>query len=60
VIAIRAAEGAPVVAHQALVVIESMKMEHAVATPLAGTVTRVAVVVGDQVRRGELLAEVSA
>jgi acetyl-CoA/propionyl-CoA carboxylase, biotin carboxylase, biotin carboxyl carrier protein len=60
VIAIRAAEGASVVAHQALVVIEAMKMEHAVVTPLAGTVTRVVVAVGDQVRRGDLLAEVSA
>jgi acetyl-CoA/propionyl-CoA carboxylase biotin carboxyl carrier protein len=60
VIAIRAAEGASVVAHQALVVIEAMKMEHAVVTPLAGTLTRVAVAVGQQVRRGDLLAEVSA
>jgi len=60
VIAIRAAEGASVVAHQALVVIEAMKMEHAVVTPLSGTLTRVAVAVGDQVRRGDLLAEVSA
>ena len=60
VIAVRAAEGAKVGAHQALVVIEAMKMEHAVVTPLAGTVTRVAVAVGDQVRRGDLLAEVSA
>jgi acetyl-CoA/propionyl-CoA carboxylase biotin carboxyl carrier protein len=60
VIAIRATEGASVAAHQALVVIEAMKMEHAVVTPLTGTVTRVAVAVGDQVRRGDLLAEVSA
>ncbi len=60
VIAVRAAEGAAVVAHQAIVVIEAMKMEHAVVTPLAGTVTRVAVTVGQQVQRGDLLAEVSA
>jgi biotin carboxyl carrier protein len=60
VIAIRAAVGALVVAHQALVVIEAMKMEHAVVTPLAGKLTRLAVAVGDQVRRGDLLAEVSA
>ncbi len=60
VIAIRAAEGATVVAHQAIVVVEAMKMEHAVVTPLAGTLTRVLVAVGQQVQRGDLLAEVSA
>jgi excisionase family DNA binding protein len=60
VIAVRADEGAPVLAHQPLVVIEAMKMEHAVVTPLAGTVTRITVKVGQQVQRGDLLAEVSA
>ncbi len=60
VVAIRSVEGASVLAHQALVVIEAMKMEHAVVTPLAGTVTRLAVSVGQQVQRGDLLAEVSA
>ena len=60
VIAVNGTEGASVVAHEALVVIEAMKMEHAVATPLAGTLTRVAVAVGQQVQRGDLLAEVSA
>ena len=60
VIAVPAAEGASVLAHQTLVVIEAMKMEHAVVTPLAGTVTRIAVKVGQQVQRGDLLAEVSA
>jgi biotin carboxyl carrier protein len=43
-----------------VVVLEAMKMEHAVVTPLAGTVTRIAVKVGQQVERGDLLAEVSA
>jgi acetyl-CoA/propionyl-CoA carboxylase biotin carboxyl carrier protein len=60
VIAVRAAEGDAVLAHQAIVVLEAMKMEHAVVTPLAGTVTRLAVGVGQQVQRGDLLAEVSA
>ena len=60
VIAIRAAEGASVTAHQAVVVVEAMKMEHAVVTPMAGTLVRVAVQVGQQVQRGDLLAEVSA
>ena len=60
VIAVRVVQGASVLAHQALVVIEAMKMEHAVVTPLAGTVTSIAVQVGQQVQRGDLLAEVSA
>ena len=60
VIAIRLAEGASVQAHQAVVVIEAMKMEHAVTAPSAGTLTRVAVSEGDQVGRGDVLAEVSA
>jgi biotin carboxyl carrier protein len=60
VIAVRVAEGASVAAHQAIVVIEAMKMEHAVVTPLAGTVTRIPVRPGQQVQRGDLLAEVSA
>jgi len=60
VIAVRAAEGQAVSQHAALVVIEAMKMEHAVATPIAGHVSRVLVREGQQVRRGDLLAEVSA
>jgi acetyl-CoA/propionyl-CoA carboxylase biotin carboxyl carrier protein len=60
VVATPVAEGASVVAHQPIVVIEAMKMEHAVVTPVAGTVTRVRVAPGEQVQRGDLLAEVSA
>jgi acetyl-CoA/propionyl-CoA carboxylase biotin carboxyl carrier protein len=60
VIAVRAAEGASVQAHQTVLVLEAMKMEHAVVTPLAGTLTRVAVAEGQQVQRGDVLAEVSA
>jgi acetyl/propionyl-CoA carboxylase alpha subunit len=60
VIALRAAEGASVQAHQPVVVLEAMKMEHAVVTPLAGTLTRLTVAEGQQVQRGDVLAEVSA
>jgi acetyl/propionyl-CoA carboxylase alpha subunit len=60
VVAIRVAAGASVQAHAPVVVIEAMKMEHAVVTPLAGTVTRIVVKEGQQVGRGELLAEVAA
>jgi len=60
VIAVRAAEGDAVAAHATVVVLEAMKMEHAVVSPVAGTVVRLAVGEGQQVQRGEVLAEVSA
>jgi acetyl-CoA/propionyl-CoA carboxylase biotin carboxyl carrier protein len=60
VIAILRAEGAFVTEHEPVVVMEAMKMEHAVVAPLNGTVTRLAVRVGQQVQRGDELAEVSA
>jgi biotin carboxyl carrier protein len=60
VLAVRAREGAPVRAHEAVVVLEAMKMEHAVVAPLAGTLTRLVVAEGQQVQRGDVLAEVSA
>jgi len=60
VIAVRATEGSQVAAHQVVVVIEAMKMEHAVVAPLDGILTRLAVAEGDQVQRGDLLAEVVA
>jgi len=60
VIALRVAEGASVEAHAPVVVIEAMKMEHAVVSPLTGIVRRIAVREGQQVQRGDVLAEVSA
>jgi acetyl-CoA/propionyl-CoA carboxylase biotin carboxyl carrier protein len=60
VLTVRHRAGERVAAHDAVVVIEAMKMEHAVSAPLSGTVTAVHVRVGDQVQRGDLLAEVSA
>jgi excisionase family DNA binding protein len=60
VIAVRAREGASVREHETVVVLEAMKMEHAVVAPLAGTLTRLAVAEGQQVGRGDVLAEVSA
>jgi biotin carboxyl carrier protein len=58
VIAVRAAAGDAVVAHQPIVVIEAMKMEHAVTTPNDGILERLSVTVGQQVQRGDILAEV--
>ena len=60
VIAVRAAEGAAVAAHQLVVIIEAMKMEHAVVAPLGGVLARLSVEEGQQVRRGDVLAEVAA
>ena len=59
VIAVRAAAGASVHAHQPVVVIEAMKMEHAVVSPIDGTLVSVAVAEGQQVQRGEVLGEVA-
>ncbi len=59
VIAIRAEQGGSVVAHQPIVVIEAMKMEHAVLAPIEGVLASLAVTEGQQVQRGDLLAEVA-
>jgi biotin carboxyl carrier protein len=59
VIAVRAAPGDRVAANQPLVVLEAMKMEHAVVAPIDGSVAGIMVSVGQQVQRGDLLAEVS-
>jgi biotin carboxyl carrier protein len=60
VVAVRATEGASVVAHQPIVIIEAMKMEHAVVSPTNGILSRVSVSEGQQVQRGQLLAELAA
>ena len=60
VIAVRAAEGASIAAHQPVVIIEAMKMEHAVVAPLGGRLVRLHVSEGQQVQRGDVLAEVAA
>jgi acetyl/propionyl-CoA carboxylase alpha subunit len=55
VIAIEVAEGAAVRAGQALVVLESMKMEHLVTAPATGVVGQVVVAPGDTVAPGDAL-----
>ena len=59
VIAVRVAAGASVHAHQPVVVIEAMKMEHAVVAPIDGVLVTLAVSDGQQVQRGEVLGEVA-
>ena len=51
--------GDRVAAHQALVVLEAMKIEHAVAAPRAATVTAVHCRAGDAVDGGALLVELA-
>ena len=53
-------EGERVAAHQPLVVLEAMKMEHIVAAPHAGVVRRVHVDPGATVARGAALVEIEA
>jgi acetyl-CoA/propionyl-CoA carboxylase biotin carboxyl carrier protein len=60
VLAVRRRAGEAVAAHEAVVILEAMKMEHTISAPLAGSVTAVHVEPGDQVQRGDVLAEVSA
>jgi biotin carboxyl carrier protein len=60
VISVRHAAGERVEAHEVVVVIEAMKMEHAVVAPLAGRISAMHVAEGQQVQRGDPLAEVSS
>ena len=52
-------EGDTVEAHQAVVVIESMKMQNEIPSPVAGEVAKVSCSVGDQVSFGDVLVEIT-
>jgi propionyl-CoA carboxylase alpha chain len=58
VVRVAVAEGDQVTGGQVLVVLEAMKMEHAVTASAAGVVTEVNVNVGDQVETGRILVVV--
>jgi 3-methylcrotonyl-CoA carboxylase alpha subunit len=58
VIAVDVTEGQPVEAGQRLLVLEAMKMEHALTAPFAGTVAELAAQVDQQVQVEALLARV--
>jgi len=58
VIAVDVAEGQAVEAGQRLLVLEAMKMEHALTAPFAGTVAELAAHEGSQVQVEALLARV--
>ena len=57
---ISACVGAQVTRGETLIVLEAMKMEHALAARTSGTVTAVHVAVNDQVSPGKVLVEVAA
>jgi len=59
VVKVLVTEGQPVDAGQTLLVLEAMKMEHAVKSLTAGTLSHLAVTPGDQVDAGTLLAIVT-
>ncbi|WP_018633469.1 acetyl/propionyl/methylcrotonyl-CoA carboxylase subunit alpha [Neomegalonema perideroedes] len=58
VVSVEVAEGEKVAKGQKLLTLTAMKMEHALAAPFDGTVTRLAVKAGDQVTESALLAAV--
>jgi excisionase family DNA binding protein len=58
IVATRASVGQAVEAGDPVVVLDAMKMEHAVVAALAGTVVEIRVQAGDQVARGDVLAVV--
>ncbi|HKV86197.1 MAG TPA: acetyl-CoA carboxylase biotin carboxylase subunit [Ktedonobacterales bacterium] len=59
-IAVNVAQGDLVAAHQTLVILGAMKMEHAIAAPYAGRVVSVSHQAGDVVQGGEPLVAVEA
>jgi 3-methylcrotonyl-CoA carboxylase alpha subunit len=60
VIKVNVAEGDAVAAHQTLVVLGAMKMEHAIVAPHAGRVVALPHAAGDVVPGGALLVELAA
>jgi biotin carboxyl carrier protein len=58
VVSVAVKEGDKVSAGQTLLVIEAMKMEHAIKAPRAGVVKALKQKVGDRVREGTSLAEI--
>jgi propionyl-CoA carboxylase alpha chain/3-methylcrotonyl-CoA carboxylase alpha subunit len=60
IVAVQVESGQAVAKGRPLVVLEAMKMEHALIAPFDGTVSELAVKVGDQVVEGAVLARVEA
>jgi 3-methylcrotonyl-CoA carboxylase alpha subunit len=60
VVAVKVTEGQTVAAGEVLMVIEAMKMEHAITAPQAGTVQALHFAPGDRVSEGSALLELTA
>jgi acetyl-CoA/propionyl-CoA carboxylase biotin carboxyl carrier protein len=58
ILAVHGAVGQAVEASDPVATLEAMKMEHAVPSPLAGTIAELRVRPGDQVARGDVIAVV--
>ena len=58
IVKVDVAPGAAVEAHQVLIVMEAMKMEHSIAAPHAGNVVEVTVAQGDAVGAGDVLVRI--
>jgi 3-methylcrotonyl-CoA carboxylase alpha subunit len=58
IVKVDVAPGAAVEAHQVLIVMEAMKMEHSIAAPHAGNVVEVTVAPGDAVGAGDVLVRI--
>jgi 3-methylcrotonyl-CoA carboxylase alpha subunit len=58
IVKVDVAPGAVVEAHQVLIVMEAMKMEHSIAAPHAGKVVEVTVAQGDAVGAGDVLVRI--
>jgi 3-methylcrotonyl-CoA carboxylase alpha subunit len=60
IVKLYAKPGQAVSEHQPLLVLESMKIEHVVTSPLAGTISKLEVSEGEQVVAGAVLAEIES
>ena len=60
IVAVSAEPGQAVTKGQSIVMLEAMKMEHALTAPFDGTVGELGVAVGDQVVDGAVLATITA
>lgn len=59
VVRVEVEAGSSVIAGQAIVILEAMKMQHSVRAPLDGIAESILVIVGDQVEVGQVLAVVT-
>ena len=59
IVSVSVAVGASVTKGQPIMILESMKMENTIASPIDGTVSVVLVTAGDAVQHGQTLAEIS-